>query len=147
VADVDTRVRLHIYEHFLEEGSPPTTSETAVALEISHQEAEVAYRSLEAHHAIVLAPGSTNVWMANPLSAVPTPFHVQTARGSYWGNCIWDGLGVVAMLGGAGRVDTACQDCQEPLTFTIEHGALEPTEAVAHFAVPAAQWWVNIGFT
>jgi len=96
---------------------------------------------------IVLAPGTTNVWMAHPLSAVPTPFAVETERGSFYGNCIWDGLGAVAMLGRSGRVETSCPDCREPLVFTVRDGELEPVDAVVHYAVPAARWWENIGFS
>ena len=74
--------------------------------------------------------------MAHPLSAVPTPFAVETERGSFYGNCIWDGLGAVA-----------CPDCREPLVFTVRDGDLEPVEAVVHYAVPAVRWWENIGFS
>lgn len=85
--------------------------------------------------------------MAHPLSAVPTPFAVETERGSFYGNCIWDGLGAIAMLGRDGRVETACPDCGEPLVFTVRDGELEPVEAVVHYAVPAGRWWEDIGFS
>ena len=92
-------------------------------------------------------PGTTQVWMAAPLSAVPTAFRVETPRGEFWGNCIWDGLGVVSMLGGDGTVETHCPDCEEPMTLRVEHRDLVEGEGIAHFAVPAARWWDNIGFT
>ncbi len=85
--------------------------------------------------------------MANPLSAVPTAFRVQTPRGEFWGNCIWDGLGVVSMLGGDGTVETHCPDCEEPMALRVEGRRLDDGEGIAHFAVPAARWWDNIGFT
>jgi hypothetical protein len=85
--------------------------------------------------------------MANPFSAVPTPFRVLADDGrSWWGNCIWDALGILAMLAVDGIVDTTCPDCGEPLQLRIERERLEPVEAVVHFAVPAARWWDNIGF-
>jgi Alkylmercury lyase len=146
--DLDNRVRLHIYERFLAEGRPPTTVETAEALGIPTDESEVAYRRLEQGRVIVLAPGTTNVWMANPLSAVPTRFRVVTDDGrSSWGNCVWDGLGVLAMLGFDGTVDSSCPDCGEKIAFRVEDGELQPVDAVIHFAVPAARWWENIAFT
>jgi Alkylmercury lyase len=143
----DKDVRLHIYERFVAQGRPPTTRETAGALGIEESDAEEAYRRLAEGRVIVLAPGSLNVWMANPLSAVPTPFRAETERGSYWGNCVWDGLGIIAMLGGSGRLAMACGDCGEPLEFRVRDGELVEGEAVAHFAVPARRWWDNIGFT
>src|SRR5262245_1860004 len=98
--DLDRNVRLHVYRSFAETGGPPTAEDTAQALEISTGEAQDAYRRLADERALVLAPGTLNVWMANPLSAYPTDFRVETPRGSYFGNCIWDAFGVVAMLGG-----------------------------------------------
>ena len=147
VADLDNDVRLHIYERFVAGGRPPTIAETAAALGRDESDIEDSYRRLEQAHVIVLAPGTLNVWMANPLSAVPTPFRVETPKGSFWGNCIWDALGVVSMLGGQGRVSTACPDCGEPMEVGVENGEVQAGKGVAHFAVPAARWWDNIGFT
>jgi alkylmercury lyase-like protein len=148
VNDVDNRVRLHIYERFVADGRPPSAAETAEALGILPDEAEDAYRRLEEARVIVLAPGTTNVWMANPLSAVPTRFRVVTDDGrSWWGNCVWDGLGVLAMVGADGMVDTSCPDCGAKIELRVEDGELQPVDAVIHFAVPAARWWENIGFT
>jgi hypothetical protein len=146
VTETDNAVRVHLYERFVADGRPPRVAETAATLGLDEAEAAEAYRRLEQAHVIVLAPGTTNVWMANPLSAVPTPFSVETERGSFFGNCIWDGLGTVAMLGRSGRVETWCPDCQEPLVFTVREGELEPVDAVVHYAVPAARWWENIAF-
>jgi hypothetical protein len=145
--DLDTRVRVTIYDWFVGDGRPPSVAECADALRVATEEVEAAYRRLEAARVIVLAPGTLNVWMANPLSAVPTDFRVRTERGEFWGNCIWDGLGVVAMLGGDGTVETHCADCREPMTLRVESGQLREGEGVAHFAVPAARWWENVGFT
>jgi hypothetical protein len=144
----DTRVRLHLYDRFLADGRPPTAAETAEALGLPTKEAQAAYERLERAHVIVLAPGTTDVWMANPLSAVPTPFRVITDdERSWWGNCVWDAFGVLAMVGADGVVDTSCPDCGERLELRVRDGELEPVEAVVHFAVPAAHWWDNIGFT
>lgn len=145
--ELENRVRVHLYERFVADGRPPTAAETAEALGLPEAVAEAAYRALEEARVIVLAPGTSTVWMANPLSAVPTPFRVETDGGSYWGNCIWDGLGVVAMLGGEGRVATSCPDCGDPLEFRVRGGRLDPVDAVIHFAVPPRRWWENIAFT
>jgi hypothetical protein len=145
--DIDGDVRLHIYGEFVASGRPPTVAETASALGRAEDEVGEAYRRLEQARVIVLAPGTLNVWMANPLSAVPTPFHVETAQGAFWGSCVWDALGVVSMLGREGRVSTSCSDCGEAMTLAVQNGELGATDGVAHFAVPAARWWENIGFT
>jgi hypothetical protein len=142
----DNDVRLHLYRRFVETGAPPTAAETAEALGTSREEAEAAYRRLEQARVIVLAPGTTNVWMSNPLSAVPTPFRVETSRRSYWANCAWDAFGLLAMLESDGRVETWCGDCGDPMTLQVEGGMVRG-EGIGHFAVPARRWWDNIGFT
>ena len=147
MTELAERARLHIYERFVADGRPPTVAETAAALGVGEEAAGRAYRELEANRVVVLAPGTLAVWMANPLSAVPTAFRVEAERGSYWGNCAWDGLGVVAMLGGDGRMATACADCGEPLDFRVRGGRLEDGAGVIHFGVPARRWWENIAFT
>ena len=145
--ELDNDVRLHVYQEFVEAGRPPSASETADALGVAVEDAEAAYGRLEEARVVVLAPGTLTIWMANPLSAVPTPFRAETERGSYWGNCAWDGLGVIAMLGGDGRLAASCGDCGEPLEFRVRGGELEPVDAVVHYVVPARRWWENIAFT
>jgi hypothetical protein len=147
VSDVDTRVRLQVYESFLADGHPPTIEETAALLDLPAPEVAESFDRLEAGHVFVFAPGTRNIWMANPLSAFPTAFWVETPRGSYWGTCIWDAFGIVAMLGGAGAVSTQCPDCGAAMELAVEGGRLGPHEGVAHFAVPARRWWDNIGYT
>jgi hypothetical protein len=144
---LDREVRLTVYGRFVEDGRPPSVEEAADALGVAPAEVAGAYRRLQEGHVLVLAPGSLDVWMANPLSAVPTPYRVATARGSWWGNCIWDALGIPAMLGEDATIASACPDCSEPLELTIRDGELRPAEGVAHFAVPARSWWENIGYT
>jgi DNA-binding transcriptional MocR family regulator len=145
--ELDERVRIHLYDRFVAEGRPPSGRETASALGVAEDEAEASYRRLEAARVIVLAPGTTNVWMANPLSAYPTAFRVETERGAFWGSCIWDALGIPPMLGVDGTVRTSCPDCGEELVLRVEEGALQASEVVCHFAVPALRWWENIGYT
>lgn len=151
LSSLEQTVRLHVMEAILGTGRAPTAAETARAFGVAEADAAEAFRRLAEDHAVVLAPGTLNVWMANPLSAVPSGFSVTVAGRSHFGNCIWDALGIVAMLAGPegdGRVSTSCPDCATPLMFEVTGGRPGPTlEAVAHFAVPAAQWWENIAFT
>ncbi len=144
---LDRDVRLFVYERFVAEGAPPTVDEAAEMLSLAPGEAEASFQRLEEAHVLVFAPGTRNIWMANPLSAFPTPFRVETPRGEYWGTCIWDAFGIVAMLGGDGVVRTTCADCGDAMSLSVAGGELQPAEGVAHFAVPARRWWDNIGYT
>ena len=144
----DDDVRLHIFRELIAGGAAPSVGDTAAALGVPTSDAATAYDRLAANRVIVLRPGTRDVLMAAPLSAVPTPHAVRLADGrSHYGNCVWDALGVIAMVGEDGDVETVCADCETPLTLTVRAGALEPSDAVVHFAVPAAGWWEDIVFT
>lgn len=143
----DGDVRVHLMERFLAEGRPPSVGESAAALDASEEDVAAAYRRLQEQRVIVLAPGTLDVWMAAPLSAVATPFPVETERGMYYGNCIWDALGIPAMLGCEATIAASCADCGDPLPIRVRNGELRDGDGVAHFAVPAARWWDNIGHT
>ena len=51
------------------------------------------------------------------------------------------------MLGGPGTVRTWCPDCRERLSVSVRDDELVSGHAVVHYAVPAAGWWDDIGFT
>ena len=143
---VDTAVRTEIYRFFVEHGRPPVPAEIAEPLDLDQASVEDALRRLADQHILVLAPGTPYIWMANPLSALPTPFQVETCGRTWFGNCIWDALGIVAMLNGTGTVSTWCPDCNERLVVSVDDNRVASGGCVAHFAVPAAHWWDDIGF-
>jgi Alkylmercury lyase len=143
----DRDVRLFVYERFVADGRPPSVDDVADGLGLAPADVQASFARLEDGHVLVFAPGTRNIWMANPLSAFPTPFRVETPRGAHWGPCVWDAFGIVAMLGGSGSVQTSCADCGDAMELRVVDGVLEPVEGVAHFAVPARHWWDNIGYT
>ena len=144
---LDTAVRLEVYRLFVREGRAPVPAEVAETLATDQASVEDSLRRLAEAHELVLAPGTPYIWMAQPLSAIPTPFQVEVGGRRFFGICIWDALGVVAMLGGTGTVTTWCPDCHEPMSVAIADNGLASGEGVVHFAVPAAHWWDDIGFT
>jgi hypothetical protein len=145
--EFDLAVRRAVYDHALRAGRPPSTVEAAQATHATTAEIRDAFERLAGAHVIVLQPESGEILMANPFSSVPTPFPVATARQSYYGNCIWDALGVAAMLGEDARISTACGCCGESLEIRLRAGAAEAPPSLIHFALPAARWWDDIVFT
>lgn len=146
--DLDARVRLQVYRHFLTTGNAPTPVDLAARFDISPADAEDALRRLARDaDALVLLPDSAYIWMAEPFSALPTSFVVRAGERSWFGNCIWDALAILALVGVDGRVTTACPISGQSLELEARSGQLQPTRAVAHFAVPASDWWRSIGFT
>jgi len=145
---LDRDVRLHILHELLERGVAPAIPATSSALGVPVNDVTASYDRLVANRILVMRPGTRDVLMAAPLSAVATPHIVHLPDGrSRYGNCVWDALGVLAMVGSDGTVDTSCADCNDPLELTVRGGALKPTTTVVHFAVPAARWWEDIAFT
>ncbi|MGH3134436.1 MAG: organomercurial lyase [Gaiellaceae bacterium] len=144
----DLDVRRHVYFAVVAHGQPPTVDETAVAFGSSPAEIERSYRRLHDAHALVLHPGSSDIWMANPFCFAPTP-HLVHAGGRVWtGTCAWDALGIPGALHCDGRVDTQCACCGDPLTLEVRDGELvRGVDYLAHVLVPARRWWDDIGFT
>ena len=148
VVTLDRDVRLAVYRKIVEEARPPTAPEIAMGLGVATLDVETSLRRLANDHALVLAPGTPYIWMASPFSSIPTPFEVVVGDRQYFGNCIWDALGIPACLAADASIRTYCPDCSEPLSIDVRDGTLEPPlGSVIHFAVPAARWWENIGFT
>ncbi len=75
--EVDTAVRLEVYRFFVDQGRPPVPAEIAEALGMEQASVEDSLRRLADGHVLVLAAGTPYIWMANPLSAIPTPFSVE----------------------------------------------------------------------
>ena len=142
---LDRDVRMHIYSQFVDSGRAPEVADTAVGLRLNEAEVGEAFQRLADTHVIVLEPGTLTVRMANPLSAIETPFKVRARNRNWFGNCIWDSLGVVAMLGGNGSVETTCGCCDEAMRVDVEDYRVPgAATGLVHFGVPARQWWDNI---
>lgn len=139
------RVRLEVLAATASSGHVPDAQAVARSLHVQPGETIEAFRRLGDSHVYVSEPGDpSKLRMANPYSAVPTPFRVEVRRKSYFGNCVWDALGIVSLLGGDGRVVTSCPDCRQPLELTVVGRRLVPVDAVVHFSVEARHWWDDI---
>ena len=120
----------------------PTHEEIAEAAGIDVAEVPAVLRDLHEQRMIVLKPGTDEILMANPFSAVPTDYVAVVNGRRHFGNCIWDALGIVAMLGGMGRVEKG--DLRVECAI---RRVSAPRDYVVHFLVPARKWWDDIGFT
>ena len=143
---LDKVVRGHVYDFVMREGLPPTIAETSSALARSPNEVGDSFQRLADVHVLVLQKGSGEILMANPFSAVPTPFLVKAGGRSYYGNCIWDAMGIPAMLKHNAIIEASCGCCSTAMNLNVTNGSLERARGIAHFAIPAAQWWDDIVF-
>ncbi len=142
----DTKLRQFIYKHFIERGNAPTTRKMAAAMRCSLNKVKAGFDRLCQSHAFVLQE-SGELWRAAPFSAVPTAFPVQVGRRQYWGNCIWDALGIPAMLHQDGVISASCGCCNLAMTVTVKKGKLGGAQGTIHIAVPARHWYEDIVFT
>ena len=145
--ELDRQVRLSVYRHLVGTGQAPTLRDTSVDVGLDSTDISASLERLDASHALVLHPTTRELWMAMPFSAIPTGFRVTSAEHAWWANCAWDALGISAMLQIPAEIRTSCACCGDSLTVRTTGRALRDVSGVVHFAVPAAAWWEDIGFT
>src|SRR5688500_17199 len=144
--DLDWQVRRHIYDVAMQSGKLPLIADISAELNVSIETTQAALGRLAAGRALVLQPETGEILMANPFSAVPTPFLVQAPDFSCYANCIWDALGIPAMLHQNAQIKTTCGDCGLALELKVVNDRVQGNPSVVHFAVPAHHWWDDIVF-
>jgi hypothetical protein len=142
------RVRLFIFERFLEQAAPPVAEQVMNEFSLSRSAATDVLRELEAARHIALVKGTARILMAFPFSAIATPFRVTANNRSYFANCAWDAIAFHAMLGGVDvRVDSFCHHCAQPIQVELRHGKttlVDPPESLVYLALRPTEWWGDI---
>lgn len=137
-----------IYRGFVEDGRPPMPLEIATSAGVPLAEVEDAIQDLARRDVIALIPGTSFVWLAHPFSAAAAPFRTVAGDRTWDAICIWDALGILAVVESDGRVETPCPDCGDPLVVEARDGAaLAPEGVLAHYGVPASRWYEDVGYT
>jgi Alkylmercury lyase len=146
--DLDTKVKLAIYEITAETGCVPNSSTISRTADIDESEVLAAFGRLHAKRLLLPEPGDpSRIRMAPPFSGVPTPFPVEANGKNYFANCVWDACGIAAALHCDAVSCASDGHTGEPLTLEVKDGQPVLKPYVAHFAVPAAHWWDNLIFT
>ncbi len=92
-SDFDGRVRLFVYRQLLSRERCPTIAEMAGGLRTSAANVRASLARLSESHAFMMQENG-ELWRAAPFSCIPTGFPVTVGRKSWFGNCIWDALGI-----------------------------------------------------
>ena len=143
----DLELRRATYRMFADLGRAPAAAEVASELRLDDAAVLEGWRRLHDAHALVLDHAAGEIRMANPFSAVPTPYRVR-ARGRRWyANCAWDAFGICAALLADGRIETSCPDCGDPLQVDVVDQRPSDETLLFHCFVPAHHWWDDIVFT
>ncbi len=144
--DADIATRNATYRSFVELGRAPTPEEVSGAAGLTPDDVRAAWRRLHDAHALVL-DGDGKIRMANPFSAIATPFQVEAHGRSWYANCAWDAFGIGAALHVDSRISTWCADCRDPIDIVVRVDQPDDERLVFHVLVPAIEWWLDIGFT
>jgi hypothetical protein len=101
MTDLARRVRLHVYRrHLADTGRAPTPVEVARSFDLTPSQAGGVFQSLATEaDALVLLPGSSYIWMAEPFSAVPTSFPVAAGDRTWWGRELLGGMCAPVLAG------------------------------------------------
>jgi hypothetical protein len=146
--DLDTQVKLAIYEITAATGSVPTSLQVSRNMNIEENEVLATFGRLHAKRLLLPEPGDPHrIRMAPPFSGVPTGFPVEANGKGYYANCVWDAYGVAAALHRDAISHASDGHTGEPLTLEVKNGEPILKSYVAHFAVPAAHWWDDLIFT
>jgi len=143
----DLALRNLTYRLLVELGRAPTAVETAAAASTSAEAVRGGWGRLHGQHALVLDAATSELRMANPFSAIPTPHRVLAAGRWWYANCAWDAFGVCAALGVDGTIATSCPDCGDPIAVEVRDRRPDDPSLLFHCLVPAERWWDDIGFT
>jgi len=145
MTETECQVRAVVYCSLLEQGQAPSVAVLASQLDLTAAQVTAALRALAEAHALVLRPGTDDLWMAHPFSGIETDFVVRSGNRSWFANCVWDGLSILALVGD-GALDTHSPATDAPIRFEVRDRIVSG-EGLVHFLVPAARFWDDIGFT
>ena len=123
------QLRAEILEAFAATGAPPRLRDSPDL------------RALEERHVVVL-DDDAHIRMAHPFADHRHGARVDAGGRTWWGNCAWDGFGIVHALKLAEATVTA-----QGIAVRTTDGVPEETDAVFDVAVPAAHWWDDIAHT
>lgn len=146
MTEFERDVRAAVYHGFRETGRSPSAADLAASLRSSVGDVRAALARLAESHALVLQSDGDSVRMAHPFSGVATDSVVTVGDKQWFANCAWDGLAIIGLFGGNGRLETHSPSTGAPLILEVTHGVVHG-EAVIHFLVPAAHFWDDIVHT
>jgi len=145
-AELDRRLRMFVYQHLLRHEKCPSIAEISRGLRTTSAKVRASLTRLSESHAFMTQENG-ELWRAAPFSCIPTAFPVKVGKKSWFGNCIWDALGIPASLYKDAKIGAACGCCNSDMPVEIRGGKLRAGEGIIHIAVPARHWYRDVVFT
>lgn len=145
--ELETGVKLAIYEHFAAVGTRPPVRDIATRVASTMPLVREVLGRLGGLRVLVLESDGESIRMAPPFSGVPTQHRVSAGGVSYFANCAWDALGIPAALHKPATVHSRCEQSLQPLELEVSTDGPAASDWLFHCVVPAARWWNDIVFT
>lgn len=140
VSSFEAKVRARIYALLVDGVRQVDVDAVAESGGWDPEEVAVAFSNLAEKHRIALAEGGRRVSMAHPFSGVTTSYRAVVGHRSWYANCAWDALAILALLGDGQVIG------EDGVLWEVEQGTVSPGGFV-HLLVPARRFWEDIGFT
>jgi hypothetical protein len=119
--DLETRVKLAIYEITAKTGRIPNAGEVSGMIGIDKAEVLAAFERLHAQRLLLPEPGDpSRIRMAPPFSGISTSFPVEANGKQYYANCVWDAYGIAAALHCDAVSRASDGHTGEPLTLEVK---------------------------
>lgn len=147
--EFDARVREAIVASIRNRGAVPTIAQVASDMGADEPSVRASFDRMIAAHVFIPQRDSSEILSYNPFSAEKTDFRVRSGGREWWALCGWDALGIPAALGVAGRVESFCTDCGEPVVIDVDRDGTPSSNggAVLHVGVRALDFWNDIYHT
>lgn len=147
--EIDGMVRATVAAYIRDRGQVPTIAAAAAALRTDPHALTASFERLAAAHVFIPRRGSAEIYAYNPFCADETAFSAHVDGRRFFAICGWDALGIPAALGRAGRIETSCPDCREPIVVDVaaDGRASAATPVVFRVDVRARDFWNDIYFT
>lgn len=139
----DRKVRARIYDLFTDGAAtetPVTVDTVAASGGWSRDDVVGSFSRLDDEHLVAIREDGETVWMAHPFSGVETPYRAVIGQKSWFANCAWDTLAILALLGDGVALGP------DGLLWEVVDGRVHP-DGVVRLLVPLREFWDDIGFT
>ena len=140
----DRAVRAGAYRALIAGKLRPGPGDIAAETDLDQDEVIVGLHRLGNEHRLVI-DDAHRVLMAHPFSGIATGYRAVIKPRSWYGNCAWDALAILSMLGDGEAIMTSPLG-KGDLHFRVIDGTVTPFGLV-HLVVPPRNFWADIEFT
>jgi hypothetical protein len=141
---IDSLAHAKIIEHIMTQGFAPKTRDLAEELAVTLPILESSVERLSENHALVLHPGTHDVWIIHPFSLSPTATWVESSERGWWAPCMWCAFGISTLVRGDLTIHASEGGESEKMLIRFRDGRLIDREYFVHFPIPPRHAWSNV---